>query len=59
MSEKVYKDEFGVILDLREGGAFFVPFPVIDGLTWSDSFALAERAALLSCKPQPLGLDDD
>ena len=27
-------------------------------LTWSDSFALAERAALLPCKPRSLGLGD-
>ena len=40
------------------GGEFFVPSPVIGGLTWSDSFALAERAALLPCKPRPLGLGD-
>ena len=50
----------GVFQDLRQGrGAFFVPSPVIDRLTWSDSFALAERAALLACKLRPLGLSDD
>ena len=40
---------------IDRGGEFFAPSPVIGGLTWSDS-SLAERAALLPCKPRPLGL---
>ena len=50
-----------VIQDLRQGcggGGGGVTSPVIGGLTWSDSFALAERAALLPCT-WPLGLGDD
>ena len=38
------------------GGAFFVTSPVIGGLTWSDSFALAERTALLPCNSARHGL---
>ena len=45
-----------LFMTLDRGGEFFAPSPVICGLTWSDSFALAERAALLPCKPRPLGL---
>ena len=47
-----------LFMTLNRGGEFFAPSPppVIYGLTWSDSFALAERAALLPCKPRPLGL---
>ena len=44
------------ILDRGGWGEFFVPSPVIGGLTWSDSSALAERAALLPCKPRLLAL---
>ena len=44
---------------LDRGRAFFVLSPVIGGLTWSDSCALAERAVLLPCKLRPLGLGDD
>ena len=43
----------------KQGGRFSASSPVIGGLTWSDSFALAERAALLPCKPRLLGLGDD
>ena len=49
------------------GGAESAPLPgrvILNpipgrGLTWSDSFALAERTALLPCRPCPLGLGDD
>ena len=58
------RHRFEVIQDLRQRGrepegAFFVTSPVIGGLTWSDYFVLAERAALLPCKPRPLVLSDD
>ena len=43
---------------LDRGGRFFVTSQVTGGLTWSDYFALGERAALLTCKPRPLGLDE-
>ena len=64
MSEKVCKKNGGtlrrrfvIIQDIRQGGGVFIPSPVIGGLTWSDPFALAERAVLLPCKPRPLGDD--
>ena len=44
-----------LFMTLDRGGEFFAPSPVIGGSTWSDS-SLAERAALLPCKPRPLGL---
>ena len=38
---------FDVIQDPKQwGGGVFRPFPVIGGLTWSDSCALAERAVV-------------
>ena len=49
----------GVIQHLRQGGTFFGPSPVIGGLTWSHSFALAERAALSPCNPRILGHGND
>ena len=40
------------------GGGGYVTSPAPGGLTWSDYFALNERAALLPCKPRPLGLGE-
>ena len=51
---------FGVIQDfMQRRGGVFRHLPVIGGLTWSDHFAVAERAALVPCKPDPFGLGDD
>ena len=44
---------------LDRGGRFSTHPQSLAGLTWSDYFDLAEGAALLPCKPRPLGLGDD